>query len=242
MWNHAMTRSTRRSLLKATSVAGAVSLAGCVGGILSGGGQSEVDRLAEEARQATEQYDQNRELAIDDGYEAIQGPLVPGQGYHFQHIGYTMEAAETGEFDITKPQLLGYDSKGGLAYVEYGTLDRVIDNQPGLFADVSDPPEWSVHRAGTHVLADQTDQVKPVPEWSPDELTTPGVWADVAPPDDSVEPGDEYTARFGPGRQTDTRIVDHVTTHPDVRGVHFWIHEENPEGIFAPAHPSWSQP
>ena len=237
-----MTRSTRRSLLKMTGVAGTASLAGCVGGLLGGGGQSEVDRLAEEARQSTEKYDGDIQSAIDDGYEAVFGPLVPGQGYHVQNLGYSKEAAEAGEFDITKPQILGFDSDQSLGYVEYGAPDPAIGNQPGLFAEVSEPPEWEVHRAGTHILADESDSVKPIPEWTPDELMTPGRWADLAPPRQDIEPGDEVTVEFGASRQTETRIVDHVTTHPDIRGIHFWVHEENPQGIFAPAHPDWSQP
>jgi len=237
-----MTRSTRRNLLKTTGVAGVASMAGCVGSILGGGGQSQVDRLAEEARSATEKYDGDRQAAVDDGYEAIFGPMVPGQGWHFQHLGYTQEAAESGEFDISKPQILGFDTEGNLAYVEYGAPDPAIGNQPGLFSELSEPPEWEVHRAGTHVLADENDEVRPLPEWGINEIMTPGQWADLAPPRQDIEAGDEVTLEFGASRTSDTRIVDFVTTHPDIRGIHFWVHLENPEGMFAPAHPDFAQP
>lgn len=239
-----MSDSTRRALLKSAGVAGAASLAGCVGGlpVVGNGGRSQLTKYAEQIRESTKKYDENRELARQEGYEAVFGPLVPGQGWHFQHLGYTQEAAQNGEFDLEKPQILGYDTEGRLGYVEYGAPVGQVPQPPELFSDVDAEVEWAPHRAGTHILANEDDEVKPLPEWSIDELMTRGVWADLAPPDPNIERGDEVEVPFGASRTVDTRVADFVTTHPDLFGTHFWVHQENSEGMFAAVNPDFAQP
>lgn len=237
-----MSRSTRRSLLKATGVAGVASMAGCVGSILGGGGESQLTQYADQVREQTAKYDGDRELAIKEGYTQVFGPLVPGQGFHFQNPEYAKQAAQSGEFDLEKPQILGYDTDGNLGYVEYGAPAGAVPEQPGLFSDVSEDFEWQIHQQGTHALSDGNDEVKPITEWSVDELMTPGVWAEIQPPNESIEVGQETEAEFGASRELDTRVVDFVTTHPDLRALHFWVHEENPNGLLSAVHPEFAQP
>ncbi len=114
-----------------------------------------------------------------------------------------------------------------------------------LFSDVSAEVEWGVHRAATHVFADREDPVTPLSERTIDEIMTVEWWCGLGIVDDSIEVGDEVEIRFGPwqaeSQETETRVVDVVTKHPDLRSVHFWVHEDNPEGMFAPTHPDFAR-
>ncbi len=235
----------RRDAVAAVGTALSASLAGCVGGLL-GGGTSQVKRYAERAREATAAYDGDRRAAIEDGYSRVLGPLIPGQGWHFSNPEYTQKALERGEFTVEEPPILMFDRDGNLGCVEYGGPDPRMPQRPDLFSDVDAEVSWGVHRAATHVFADGEAAVTPLAERTTDEIMTVAWWRDLGYVDDSIEAGDEVEMRFGPWQaerpEPETRVVDFVTTHPDLRSVHFWVHQENPQGAFAPAHPDFAQP
>ena len=239
-------RVTRRDAVAAVGTALSASLAGCVGGLLGGGATSQVQRYADEAREATAQYDGDRRAAIEDGYTRVLGPLIPGQGWHFSNPEYGRRALERGSFDLTEPPILMFDRDGNLGSVEYGGPDPKMPQRPDLFADVDADVAWGVHRAATHVFADGEDAVTPLPERTIDEIMTVDWWRDLGYVDNGITAGDEVEMSFGPwqaeSETPETRVVDFVTTHPDLRSVHFWVHAENPQGMFAPAHPDFAQP
>jgi len=239
-------RVTRRDAVAALGTALSTSLAGCVGGLLGGGAKSQVKRYAERVRQETGKYDGDRRAAIEDGYSRVLGPLIPGQGWHFANPEYTRRALERGEFTVEEPPILMFDREGNLGSVEYGGPDPQMPQSPDLFSDVSAEVGWGVHRAATHVFADENAAVTPLSERTIDEIMTVEWWRDLGYVDDTIEVGDEVEMRFGPWQaereEPDTRTVDFVETHPDLRSVHFWVHTENPEGMFAPAHPDFAQP
>lgn len=238
-----MPKSTRRALLKAAGAAGAVSLSGCVGTLpVVGGGKSQLTKYAEQVREQTAKYDGDRKAAIEDGYKQVFGPLVPGQGWHFQNPAFAKKAVKNGEFKIDEPPILGYDTNGNIGYVEYGAPTPTVSQQPSLFSDISEPPSWAVHKTATHVYADENEEVVPAPQRPLDEIMTPEYWTEFNPPNPDIEPGDEVTLSFGADSQKETRVADFVVTHPDLTSLHFWVHEENPEGIFAPVHPDFAQP
>jgi len=237
-------RVTRRAAVAAAGTALSGSLAGCIGSIL--GGQSQLTRYAERAREATAAYDGDRQAAIEDGYSRVLGPLIPGQGWHFVNEAYTGRAIERGTFRPEEPPILMFDRDGNLGCVEYGAPAPEIPRQPDIFSDVDAEVEWGVHRAATHVYADGQEEVTPLSERSIDEVMTVDWWRDLGYIDDSIEAGDTVELRFGPWQaESDTpeqRVVDFVTAHPDLRSVHFWVHQENPQGEFAPVHPEFAQP
>jgi hypothetical protein len=235
-----MSGSTRRQLLTAAAgVAASVSLTGCVGGfnVLGSGGKSQTTKYAERVREATAKYDGDRRAALEDGYNAVLGPYANLHGWHFQNRAYVKRAAEEGGFRLEEPPLLGYDNEGNLTFVEYGGPISATPQTPKLFSDVSEPPEWGVHKAATHLYADPDPTVTPLSERPLDELLRLDRWAHLIPPDPSIEPGDEVTRDFGIDDKEYTRVVDAAAGHPDLRGVHFWVHLENPDGMFAPTHP-----
>jgi len=240
-----MPGSTRRNLLQATGVAGAVSLAGCVGGILGGGGQSQVTKYADQVREATADY-QDRQAAIDDGYELVFGPKVVGEGWHFQHPGYTERAVEEGGFVVDEPPVLTYDDEGTLGSVEYGAPAPEIPQSPDLFSDVQEEEvQWGVHQAATHVYADGQEEVTPLSERSLDEIMNPDHWTEFNPPDTGLEAGDTVELRFGAAgveNPPEERVADYVFSHPGLRSLHFWVHRENTEGMFSPVNPDFAQP
>lgn len=238
---------SRRSALAAAGTVLSASLSGCIGGlpIVGNGGKSQLAKYAETVREKTAKYDGDRQTAIEDGWSQVYGPVIPGQGWHFVNTALTGKAIERGSFRVEEPPILMFDTDGNLGCVEYGGPASKIPSNADLFEGVDSEDGWGTHKAATHVYADGTETVTPLSERSLEEILTVNWWRDLGYVDGSIEPGDTVEMRFGPfGRessQPEERVVDFVTTHPDLRSVHFWVHEENPEGMFSPIHPDFAR-
>lgn len=243
-----MTGVSRRSALAAAGTVLSASLSGCTGmlPVVGGGGKSQLTKYLETVRERTATYDGDRQAAIEDGWSQVYGPVIPGQGWHFVNTELTAKAIKRGSFRVEEPPILMFDTDGNLGCVEYGGPATKIPANPDLFSDVDAEDGWGTHQAATHVYADGESTVTPLPERSLEDVMTVDWWRDLGYVDGSIEPGDTVELRFGPfGRENSEpreRVVDFVTTHPDLHSVHLWVHEENPEGAFAPVHPDFARP
>lgn len=241
--------ATRRRLLAATGAGLAVAAAGCTGG------DSDAEAVGEESGDLQEQLDAVREAtadyaepeaALEDGFNA-SGPYVPGMGWHFIHPGRTETIAEEG-FSREKPNLLTYvetDEELELSAVEYGGPVEAVDENPDLFADEdADATEgWHVHETATHVFATGDGESRDPSEIPLEEWLTRDNWSEFRPPEE-LEPGDTVSLNWGSteGKEGDRteRVVDLATTHPSLNTLHAWVHVENPEGVFAPVNPEFT--
>lgn len=215
------------------------AFAGCVGKVRSFvGGESQLEEYKQRAREATAQYDGDWQAAVEDGFEP-GGPYVPGMGWHFSHPGRIEAAIENG-FSVDEPPMLTFDKEGNLGSVEYGGPSSQLSQSPDLFSEFDDA-DWSVHGEATHLMATPDDEVADPAEMSLDELLTPDHWMEFAPPDRSIEPGDTVEKDFTGDGEPEERVVDITFTHDSLVTLHFWVHEENPEGVFAPSNPNFAQ-
>lgn len=241
--DHGTKKHTRRTALGAIAGAALVSLAGCTASLL--GGDSELERQLDAARETTAKYD-DPEQAMADGF-VPGGPYVSGMGWHFQHPGRGREAVENG-FDVEKPNLLTYVEDEGeleLGAIEWGGPVDAVPENPDLFADdTGDASErWHVHEAATHVFAlPDGDQTEPGDVPFAERVTNDN-WSEFRPPDLDLDPGDEVALHWGAlegrGGQRTKRVADVVATHPDLNTPHAWVHTENPDGVFSPVNPEF---
>lgn len=225
----------RRSMMKLAG-AGLVGSAVATGDAGAQGG-SQRDQL-NEVTSATEQYS-DPQVALDDGF-VVLGPYVPDMGWHLLHPGRVLDAVENG-FEIDAPQLLTYDDAGGnlkLASIEYGipvgARGYDEENPPVLF---DDPEEhWHVHGHAEHVFAVPPPPPDPADVGLDDQLHTTR-WVEIVPvgavEDPMFEPGTTIVTDFAAGATLEPRVVLHSEVHPDLWTLHVWVHEKNPDGVFA---------
>lgn len=243
---------TSRRTFISTVVGGAtVGLAGC-----SDGGDTEAQQATDTqtsasaleeqlrtVREATADFEDPR-VALENGFKP-GGPYVPGMGWHFQNPEWAKQAAENG-FDLEKPPILTYvATEEGLTLgsVEYAGPKQAVPESPDLFDDENaDATEsWETHAAATHVFAKPDGEQTSPKDVTFEEWTTRDNWAEFSPPDSDLEAGDTVSLNWGTasgkeGERTE-RVADVVATHPDLRALHVWTHEDNPEGVFAPMNP-----
>lgn len=229
---------SRRKALEAIGIGSVASLAGCVQAAMNFTGGSRVDQQLETVRAATEQYDGDPQLAVEDGY-ALLGPIVPGMGWHFLNEALVGDAIQNG-FSLEKPQLLTYDEHFDLGSVEWGAPAAEVPEQPNLID--SDEAEWTIHNGSTHLFATEDEEVTPPPEVDFDTLATDDHWMEFHPPDDSIEAGDTVTEYdFTKDGEPDERVVDAAISHPDLNTLHVWLFAGNPDGRFAAVNPEFAQ-
>lgn len=235
--------ANRRTALRLTGASIALSLSGCISPF--GSGQTEFESQIETVRGATEKYTDHTK-ALEDGF-VIGGPFVPGMGWHFSHPGRLQEAAENG-FALDKPQLLVYDSEMTLGAAEWAAPTQAVDGTPDLFADDSAEAteNWHPHTAATHVLAVPDGKQTEPQNIPPDQFLENSNWAEFRPPDPDLQPGDTISLHWGSleakqGSLKESRTADLVQTHPDLTTLHAWVHADNPEGMFVPVNPDFSQ-
>lgn len=237
---------TRRAALAAVGSAAVTVLAGCTS--IAGSGQSKLQQQLATVRDATAKYEDPKQ-ALADGF-AIGGPYVPGMGWHFSHPKRLQQTAQNG-INLTTPPILTYlETDDGLALgsIEYGGPADAIPTDPDLFADEtadrSVTEEWHTHKAATHVCAVPDGTQTPPKEIGFEDWTTNTNWAEFRPPNTDLNAGDtialDWGSMHGKEGETTERIADFVTTHPDLRTLHVWVHIENPDGVFAPINPDYT--
>ncbi|MFB6299909.1 MAG: hypothetical protein ABEH65_06560 [Halobacteriales archaeon] len=234
---------SRRAALVSLGTVATISIGGCVGSIA--GSQSDLQQQLDTVRKATEQYSDHTK-ALQDGFK-IQGPFVPGMGWHFTHPQRLKDAAKNG-FSLEKPPLLTYDSEMNLGAVEWGVPTKAIDETPDLFADENaDATEkWHPHKSATHVFAVPDEKQTDPKSITSEQFTKNTHWAEFRPPNPDLTPGDTVKLHWGSLKAKQTtpkkeRIIDLVQTHPDLTTLHAWVHADNPEGVFKPANPEFAQ-
>lgn len=223
--NHTETRSTEPQLSEATN---------------------ELRQQVQNVRDSTAEY-QDMELARSDGYTVL-GPYQEGMGWHLINEGQVAEAANSG-FTLEKPPLLTYVRTGDglrLASVEYAAPVAEVESNPDLFADDGTPvtETWNTHHEATHVFATPDNMQADVKSFALETLLTNEHWSEYTPADDSLKPGETATLNWGStegksGERT-MRTVDFVITHPELRTLHVWLHEDNPRGVFAETNPRFA--
>lgn len=260
-------RTSRRRTLAAAGTALAVGLAGCAGG--GGEGAStraetatetptttptatetptaSLDEQLRTVREATAKYEDPKR-ALADGFKP-GGPYVPGMGWHFQNPQWLGRAAENG-FSLERPPVLTYletDSGLALGAAEFAAPATAVPDDPDLFndGDAEATAEWHTHEAATHVFALDDGEATPLEDLPLSDWTTRGAWSEFRPPDPDLARGDAVSLNWGSphgtkGERTE-RVVDFVTTHPDLRTLHAWVHAENPDGVFAPVNPEYTE-
>lgn len=234
---------SRREAMKAIGAGSIAATTGCLGASTA---ENELQSQLSSVEEATSQY-ADPKTALDEGF-TVMGPYVPGMGWHFNHPERTEEIVENG-FDIETPNLLTYvqtDSGLQLGSVEWGAPVEAVPENPDLFADENaDATEkWHVHEAATHVFAVPDDERTKPSDVPPKQWLTNDHWAEFRPPDGDLEPGDEVSLHWGSleakeGEKSE-RVVDLAITHPDLRTLHAWVHTENPDGVFSPMNPEFS--
>lgn len=197
-------------------------------------------------REATTRYEDPAQ-ALQDGFKP-GGPYVPGMGWHFQHPKRLKAAGKNG-FTLTKPPILTYletDSGLTLGAVEYGAPAKAAPDSPDLFNDeeADTTEKWHTHKAATHVFALPDDNATSLENVTLKEWTKRGTWTEFRPPDEDLQRGDTVSLNWGTphgkeGERTE-RVVDLVTTHPDLTTLHAWVHTDNPDGVFAPTNPEFT--
>lgn len=221
----------------------AVSSAGCVGSTTKA---NEFQDELSTAEQAASDYTDPK-TALEDGFK-IGGPYVPGMGWHFSHPKRLEEAAKNG-LSIEKPPILTYvETEDGLKLgsVEYAAPTKALSEDPDLFSDenADATEEWHTHEAATHVFAVPDGGAQKPSEIPFEEWVTNDNWAEFSPPDDSLEPGEEIALNWGTPKakkgDKSKRVIDLATTHPGLRTLHVWVNVENPDGVFSPVNPEFS--
>ncbi|MFB6303088.1 MAG: hypothetical protein ABEH78_09545 [Haloferacaceae archaeon] len=263
------TRLSRRQALATTGVTLVSALAGCTGGgsgehtstgtpthtatstatateTPTATPAASLDEQLRRVRQATAQYEDPKQ-ALADGFKP-GGPYVPGMGWHFQNKAWLGQAAKNG-FTLEKPPILTYletDSGLQLGAVEYGAPATAVPENSDLFNDdAADATEtWHSHKAATHVFAVPDGKTTSLKDLALSDWTKRGRWTEFRPPDRDLERGDTVSLNWGTphgkeGERTE-RIADFVTTHPDLATLHAWVHTENPDGVFAPVNPNFT--
>jgi hypothetical protein len=207
-------------------------------------------RLGEQfaaVRSATEQY-ADPSVARRDGYTVL-GPYMDGMGWHFLDQGRVAQAESDGP-TREKPPMLTYvrtDEGLSLASVEYVVPVDSTSEDPDLFVDGPEglTERWGSHRAATHVFATPDTSQRDFDSYDLDTLLTDEYWAEFRPADETLEAGDTTTLDWGSteGKSGDRtmRTVDGVITHPDLRTLHVWLHEDNPDGVFAESNPRFAE-
>ncbi|MFB6281078.1 MAG: hypothetical protein ABEH40_03570 [Haloferacaceae archaeon] len=255
-------RLSRRGALAAAGTALAAGLAGCTGGdgaatdaatgttagTVAGTATpaQSLDEQLRTVREATAKYEDPKR-ALADGFKP-GGPYVPGMGWHFQNQQWLGRAAENG-FSLEKPPVLTYletDSGLRLGAAEYAAPADAVPDDPDLFndGDAEATEEWHAHEAATHVFALDDGEATPLEDLPLSDWTTRGAWAEFRPPDSNLQRGDAVSLNWGTphgkeGERTE-RVVDFVTTHPDLHTLHVWVHAENPDGVFTPMNPEYA--
>lgn len=207
---------------------------------------SQLQQQLDSVRDATSKY-ADPKTAMADGYRLL-GPYVPGMGWHLLHPE-RLERATTEGFDIETPPLLTYlETENGLTLgaAEFAAPADAAPANPDLFADEdttamarateTGTETWHTHTTATHVFAMPDDRQTASQDVTFDALTTNDNWSEFRPPDESLSAGDTISLNWGSvegktGDRTE-RVVDRVTTHPDLRTLHVWVHTENPAGVF----------
>ena len=202
-----------------------------------------------EVEGVTEKYTDPR-AALEDGFK-LNGPYVPGMGWHFTHPERLQRAAENGP-SLTEPPLLTYldneDTDGlELASVEYAVPTEAVDGELDLFNDEGEDETevWHTHEGATHVFANGNGKQDDPTKLSFEELTTKANWAEFHPVDESLEEGDAIALNWGranakEGDDKEKRVVDIVANHPTIETLHVWVHMDNPDGVFAAVHPEYA--
>lgn len=243
------------------SLGSSVLLTGCLGpgdddGNDTEGGNDSMDGEAtmslqtqlDAVRSATEKYSDPR-TAGQDGYR-LGGPYVPGMGWHFTNPDLLQQSAQNGP-SLETPPILTYldnqDTEGlQLAAVEYAVPVSAVSEPPDLFDDSGAvaTEEWHSHGAATHVFALPDDERTQSGDLAFEDLATKDYWAEFAPPDQELSPGDTVSLNWGSAQgkegETTGRVADLVTNHPDLHTLHAWVHTENPDGVFSPVHPDYT--
>lgn len=203
-------------------------------------------RQFERVRTATSRYE-DVTVARADGYSVL-GPNMDGMGWHLLDQRGVESAAKTG-FTRTDPPMLTYletDRGLTLASVEYAVPVAATPETPDIFADEGSQAteRWRTHPAATHVFATPDDGQTSPADLPPETVLTDEYWAEFRPADPSLGAGDTVSLNWGSteGKSGDrtSRVVDAVITHPDLRTLHVWLHEKNPDGMFAHSHPHFS--
>lgn len=241
--DHSMSR--RKALAGIGSTMAVTATAGCVGQIkrTTGLGQTKLDKELETVRKATEKYNGSPKKAYEDGYTIIQGPYIPGMGWHFSNPKYLQSVVKNG-FDLEKPPILYFNNEGEIGGVEYGGPVEKISNNPNLFSTQNNgnvEEDWTVHKAATHIMANGNGEVDNPQDMSLDELLNPSAWTEFHPPKQDLEVGDTYKADYGQTGEEEERVLDIVGHHPSIAAVHVWVHQDNPEGVFNPINPNFAQ-
>ena len=215
------------------------------------GDETEADLTGQlnEVEGVTEKYADPR-AALEDGFK-LNGPYVPGMGWHFTHPERLQQAAENGP-SLTEPPMLTYldneDTDGlELASVEYAVPSDAVDGELDLFNDEdADATEtWHTHEGATHLFANGNGEQDDPRDLSFEELTTKENWAEFHPVDESLEEGDTIALNWGranakEGDHKEERVIDLVANHPSVETLHAWVHVDNPDGVFAPVHSEYA--
>lgn len=259
-----MSELTRRSILKAAGAVGTMaSVAGCADSTSQpedngsetnfsddkhkdgDTGQNAFQQELKEVRTAIQRYN-DYTAALKDGY-TLTGPYVRGMGWHFINGDLLNTAAENGP-DRTKPPILTYfETESGLTLgaAEYAIPTKAVDGKLDLFsdedADADVQEEWHTHEAATHVFALGDGKQHHPDKITFEQLRTKDAWTEFHPPDESIKAGDTVSLNWGTthGKEGkgEERIVDRVTTHPNIETLHVWVGEENPDGVLAPMNP-----
>lgn len=241
----------RRTFLKAVGAGTATGMV--VTGTAGAQDGESLDAQLTEVREATSKYE-DPQKAIDDGFR-IMGPYVSGMGWHFMNPERVQVAAEDG-FTLTEPQLLTYGDPGDgldglvLGAVEYaipvGVRDYTEENPPDMFADEDGQETWHVHPSAEHAFVMRGDpSSEDFPESAADvpldERLRSTNWLEIAPGgspgEPMLEPGTMLVGDFRGERVMNTRAVVSSSVHPDLLTLHAWVHEDNPEGVFAGHNP-----
>ncbi|WP_458207931.1 hypothetical protein [Haladaptatus sp. NG-SE-30] len=241
----------RRAFLKAVGAGTATSMT--ISGTVGAHDKDSLDDQVTKVKDATSKYT-NPQKALDDGYQ-VMGPYVTGMGWHFMHHGRVQAAAKNG-LTLTEPQLLTYGDTGEgikglvLGAVEYaipvGAGDFSEENPPDLFDDEDSAETWHTHHSAEHVFAMRGDPrsekfPESITDVPPAERVRSTRWLEISPGGKPGEPMLEpKTALVGDLRGdevTNARMVVSSSVHPDLLTLHAWVHQNNPEGVFAEINP-----
>jgi len=242
---HNTTVSRRQALKGIGGSAALVSLSGC--SALPGGG-SEFESQMETLRTQYQKYDNNIEAALSDGYTAILGPMVPGMGWHLINREEGQRQIEEG-FDPETPNGLLYDNERNLGGVEWSFPAESVGT-PDIFADdnVDAQERWKVHEAASHVYANGNGEQTNREDLTVDDMFKNQNWAEFLPARRDLEAGQTLDTAWGRLIQdqsqledTEERVIDFVTHHPDLLNLTAWVFAENENGMMAETHPEFAQ-
>lgn len=229
---------TRRQALLAVGTGLVAATAGCSETASTTDSPTE-DRLTQQfeaVRTATAKYE-TIDTARRDGY-AVLGPYMDGMGWHLIDQQRAAQAAQSGFTRETPPLLTYLDTDDGrrLGAVEYAAPVDAVPANPDLFAD-DGGERWHTHGGATHVFATPDDSRTEPATLDIETVLTSDNWAEFRPPDPDLAAGDTVALDWGSiqGKSGDRtpRVVNAVITHPALRTLHVWLHEENPDGVFS---------